>query len=226
MKFVIFDIDGTLTDTKGVDDKCFIKAFYNIFKIDITNENWAKLKNVTDWGITEEIINRECGRKLDSKELNAMMTEHVRLLKLAKEEDPSQFEIIKNANTFLKTMLAHSEYQVGIATGACEQSAVLKLEPFDLDLDKIAFSNSDKYKSREEITEDVIDQLSTTYEEPDEVIYLGDGAWDYKTCQNLGVKFIGIDYNQDGKLKALGAKNIFRDFEDAKGIEEIISNGL
>ena len=226
MKFVIFDIDGTLTNTKDVDDKCFIEAFYNTFQIDIKNENWANLKDVTDWGITEEIIIRECGRKPDRKELNSMLTEHVRLLKLAKEEDPSQFEIIKNANAFLKAMLAESDYKVGIATGACEKSAVLKLKPFNLDLDKIAFSNSNKYKSREEITKDVINQLAIKQRNPDEVIYLGDGAWDYTTCQNLGIRFIGIDYNQDGKLKALGAKNVFKDFEDVKAIKEIISNGL
>ncbi|MGB0840605.1 MAG: hypothetical protein ACPGXL_10715, partial [Chitinophagales bacterium] len=58
MKFVIFDIDGTLADTKTVEDKCFIAAFYQTFGIDLSHQKWEDLKNVTDWGITEEIIER------------------------------------------------------------------------------------------------------------------------------------------------------------------------
>ncbi len=50
MRYVIFDIDGTLTDTKAVDDKCFIKAFDQTFGIDISNQKWEDLQHVTDWG--------------------------------------------------------------------------------------------------------------------------------------------------------------------------------
>ena len=64
MKFVIFDIDGTLTDTKKVEDKCFMKAFKQAFGIDITSQKWEDLQHVTDWGITEEIIQREWNRTL------------------------------------------------------------------------------------------------------------------------------------------------------------------
>ena len=39
MKFVIFDIDGTLTDTKKVDDKCFISAFEKTFQIEQRSYN-------------------------------------------------------------------------------------------------------------------------------------------------------------------------------------------
>ena len=56
MTAIIFDIDGTLSNTTKVDDKCFIKAFKIVFGIDISNQNWSELTNVTDWGITEEII--------------------------------------------------------------------------------------------------------------------------------------------------------------------------
>lgn len=53
MTAIVFDIDGTLTNTRKVDDKCFIKAFKNTFEIDISNQNWSEFTNVTDWGITE-----------------------------------------------------------------------------------------------------------------------------------------------------------------------------
>ncbi len=45
-----------------------------------------------------------------------------------------------------------------------------------------------------------------------EIIYFGDGLWDYKTCKNLGIRFIGIDYMNNGKLRNAGANQVFRDF--------------
>jgi len=63
MKYIIFDIDGTLTNTKKVDDECFINAFEQTFDINIEQVNWEDIANVTDWGITEEIILREKGGK-------------------------------------------------------------------------------------------------------------------------------------------------------------------
>jgi beta-phosphoglucomutase-like phosphatase (HAD superfamily) len=59
---IIFDIDGTLADTKAVDDKCFIQAFMETFQIDLQHQNWAALENVTDWGITEEVIQTNLNR--------------------------------------------------------------------------------------------------------------------------------------------------------------------
>lgn len=225
MKFIIFDIDGTLTNTKGIDDHCFITSFKNVFDLDIRNEDWSKLKNVTDWGITEEIILREFSRQPTTEEFDLMLNEHVCQLTEAKSTDPDQFAIVEEADDFLEIMRQHPDFAVGIATGAWEKSARLKLGSFELDFDEIAFSNSSKFKSRDEITNDVIAQLSTKNGEPEEVIYFGDGEWDLRTCQKLGIRFIGIDCNTDGKLKALGVENIFKDYLDQDSIISIIKNG-
>ena len=56
MKYIIFDIDGTLTDTTDIDDKCYIESFENLFNVSIKEIKWSQLKNVTDWGIAEELI--------------------------------------------------------------------------------------------------------------------------------------------------------------------------
>ena len=53
---------------------------------------------------------------------------------------------------------------------------------------------------------------------PEQIVYFGDGEWDYKTCQNLGITFIGIDIENDGKLSKLGANTVFRDYSHCKDI--------
>ena len=218
MKFIIFDIDGTLTNTKAIDDRCFICSFYNVFKVDISNEDWSKIKHVTDWGITDEIVRRELDRNVTQVDLDNMLEEHVRLLTEAKLTDPNQFDIVAHADDFIAHLFSQDDIKVGIATGAWERSAELKLSPFDIDLDKMAFSNSNNFISRSKITKDVINQLSSRYGQPDEVIYFGDGEWDYKTCQHLGIRFIGIDCNEDGKLKALGVQDVFVDYSEQETI--------
>ncbi len=36
-----FDIDRTLTDTKNIDDKCFIAAFQDEFNVVLKNTEWS-----------------------------------------------------------------------------------------------------------------------------------------------------------------------------------------
>jgi hypothetical protein len=46
----------------------------------------------------------------------------------------------------------------------------------------------------------------------DNIIYFGDGVWDYKTTSELKIEFIGVDITNDKKLEKLGVKNILNDF--------------
>jgi len=39
MNLVVFDLDGTLTDTNAVDDECFVQALRIAFKIGDVNTN-------------------------------------------------------------------------------------------------------------------------------------------------------------------------------------------
>lgn len=213
MKFIIFDIDGTLTQTKKVDDKCFMKAFEQTFGIDIWNEKWEKLKHVTDWGITEEIIHREWNRFPRQAEYNLMVSNFVSNLNSEYLEDPLQFKEVSGASNFFSELREKKNIELGIATGAWEKSANLKLDIVGIDIEGICFSNSNLFKSREAITEDVIDQLKSKYQKtPERIIYFGDGEWDFKTCINLGIDFIGIDVEKNGKLNNLGAKTVFNDY--------------
>jgi len=223
MKLIIFDIDGTLTNTKAVDDKCFINAFDTIFGVDLTEEDWGALKHVTDWGMTEEIILREYNRLPTPTEYQQMLERHVNNLKEAKAKDPSQFQAIKGAVAFFNHIRLQTNWQVGIATGAWEQSALLKLNAIGISTNGIAFSNSDYHKSREAITQHTIEQMSKqTTNGVEEIIYFGDGVWDYKTCQNLGITFIGIDVYNDDKLRSIGATQVFRDYTQPEQIMEVL----
>lgn len=227
MKFIIFDIDGTLTDTKRVEDKCFMEAFEKTFRIDIWNQKWENLQNVTDWGITEEIIWQEWNRKPKKEEYELMYSTFMENLKAERIKNKSQFSEVSGARSFFYRLKEIDEFRLGIATGSWEKSAILKLETIGITLDEICFSNSNCHKTREAIIKDVIKQLSKKNQKiPERIIYFGDGDWDYKTCQNLGIDFIGIDIKNNGKLSRLGAKKIFRDYINSEKILNALQENI
>lgn len=215
MTLIIFDIDGTLTDTTMVDNKCFTKAFLNTFGINILNQDWSTFENVTDWGITEEIILKDWKRIPTDTEYAKMELEFVELLYNEIQNDHSQFKEIKGASSFIEMLKQKEDITIGFATGGWEKSANLKLKAISLDYGEFAFSSSSKFKKREAIITDAIEQsVSKALKPVERIIYFGDGIWDFNTCEKLGIEFIGIDSNNNGKLGEIGAKNIFRDFAD------------
>ncbi|MBR9855445.1 MAG: HAD family hydrolase [Algicola sp.] len=223
MTATIFDIDGTLTETTQVDDKCFVLAFTKVFGIDISNQDWSEYENVTDWGITEEIISKKWNRKPIKAEFEKMELEFVKLLKKELQENKVQFKEINGATNFIGHLNKKTDKVIGIATGGWERPATLKLNAIGIEPVRFAFSNSSRFKEREKILSDTISQIIEIADKPIErIIYFGDGIWDFLTCQKLGIDFIGIDYKENGKLKKIGAKNIFKDYEQP----ELINNFL
>ncbi|MFK7809112.1 MAG: HAD family hydrolase [Saprospiraceae bacterium] len=216
---IIFDIDGTLADTKAVDDKCFVQAFQETFQIDLQNQDWAALKNVTDHGITAEIIQTNYNRSPTSAELAQMKDRLIELLESELRNDHLQFQPVKGAIDFFSYLKEETNHPLGIATGAWEESAVIKLGGIGLDFSNIAFANSNHHITRAGITRYALQQIKKQRPDAtDDIIYFGDGAWDYKTCKELGIRFIGIDVLEDGKLRDLGAETVFSDFRDIQQI--------
>lgn len=62
MKLVIFDIDGTLTRTSGVDDACFIPTLAEFFGTTDFDTDWSRYPHVTDSGILDRLSRRFRGR--------------------------------------------------------------------------------------------------------------------------------------------------------------------
>jgi len=214
MTGIIFDIDGTLTNTTKVDDRCFIKAFNIVFGIDISNQNWSELKNITDWGITEEIILKHWERIPSEKEYENMISEFVALLHSEINKDKSQFQEVEGATKFIEFLRKKSNVTIGIATGGWAKSAELKLKSIEIDPKDFVFSNSNHFKTRENILSKTIKELKeNTQNKIDRIIYFGDGTWDFLTCQNLNIDFVGIDIFENNKLKKMGAQIIFNNFE-------------
>lgn len=217
MTAIIFDIDGTLTNTTKVNDKCFIQAFKSTFDIDISSYNWSSFKDVTDLGISEAIIYKNWRRKPSKQDLKKLEGNFIQLLKNELVKDKTQFDEIKGARAFIDRLIKRNDTLVGIVSGAWERSATLKLNAIGIEPSEFAFSNSSRFQRREAILTDTISQLfKMTHKPIDKIIYFGDETWDFLTCLKLRIEFIGIDPAENGKLKKIGVKTIFKDYSQAE----------
>ena len=219
MKLIIFDIDGTLTDTKKVDDVCFIYAFEKVFGIDIVNMDWSEFTTVTDWGIVRDIVLKETNKNLSVADHEQMKSIFFAKLLVEKKKNPSLFKEIPGALDFYNLIKNKPHYQVGIATGCWKESGVIKLKAIGIDSSDVAYANSDDFITREEIVLHTIAQAEEMNKGKfSEIIYFGDGVWDFNTCKNIGIRFVGIDIKNDGILKELGTQTVFTDFLNVKAI--------
>lgn len=50
MKLVIFDIDGTLTQTNRVDSGCFVEVVKEVLGVEDFETDWSQYQYVTDRG--------------------------------------------------------------------------------------------------------------------------------------------------------------------------------
>jgi len=224
MKFIIFDIDGTLSNTTKVDDDCYLAAYQETFQVDINDHHCGDFKHVTDWGITKELTERKLNRVPTSEEYELMIKNFERQLAITKSQHPEWFMEIPGAKVIFEYLLTQPKYGVGLATGCWEISARFKLNAIGIQLPKgIAFAHSNHQISREGITNHAISMLKQQYtESPEAIVYLGDGMWDLHTCNNLGIPLIGIDVSGNGKLKTHGVDIVLRDYLDREAVLEAI----
>ena len=80
MKLVVFDIDGTLTQTMAVTDALFAKAVSEELRTQVS-EDWSSYPHVTDSGILEHVFLNHCGRKPQNGEIRSVRNRYLDLLR-------------------------------------------------------------------------------------------------------------------------------------------------
>jgi|SRR6266516_6560523 len=213
MQLVIFDIDGTLTQTTTADEECFVRSLAEVSGIHDVETDWSRYQHTTDSGIFNEIHEVRFGRPPSSIETSRFRQHFVGLLAQASSEAP--FVAIKGAPGLLSRLARSAEHRAALATGAWRDSARLKMASAGLHYDDYPAASSDDAFDRESIIRLSIQRASERYGDLVRTVYVGDGVWDARACHCVGIPFIGIA--TDGRATRLseeGAVSVFPDFSD------------
>lgn len=216
MKLILFDIDGTILDSVNADDSCFIQTFNELYKIDLSNTDWNDFSNVTDAGLTIEIFAKWLDREPKKEEIENIKAYFKNLL----EDHIQQFTVIEKSLSFIELASMQTDFEVGFATGGWKETAELKCNSIGLDLNNYIFKSSNDHYNRDKIIEFVIKEALEKYnvKEFESITYFGDGLWDFKTTQTLGIDFIGVDVKNNRKLINLGVEKVIENFTDSEKI--------
>jgi len=217
MKLAIFDIDGTLTETNEVDDKCFVDAFADSHQITEIETDWTKYTHITDSGLVSEIFNQKLGRSPNEEDFLIFKNCFIKNLNDYAFKEETLFAEVPSAKTMLETFSLEKDWVIALATGSFYDSAKLKLEKAKIDIKDFTIASADDAISREEILQMAIEKSLEKYglKKFEKIVSIGDGVWDVRTAKNLRLDFIGIASGKRAEaLRDEGANYIIKDFRD------------
>jgi phosphoglycolate phosphatase-like HAD superfamily hydrolase len=209
MRLVIFDIDGTLTQTMKADTECFVRScgFADV------DTDWSRYKHATDSGVFHEIYEAHAGRSPSPIEISQFREHFVSLLAQASSEVP--FAPVTGAWLLLSRLASSAGHRVALATGAWRDSARLKMASAGLCYDEYPAASSDDALDRESIIRLSMRRAAERYGGFSDTVYVGDGVWDARACRSVGIPFIGVATDgRAARLAAEGAVCVFSDFSD------------
>ena len=225
MQLVVFDLDGTLTRTTRVDERCFVAALREELGIVEVDSDWAQYTYSTDSGISAEIFQKRLGRAPTHAELRRLEQRFVRLLAAAFESDPASCTAVAGASAALRRLRTDPQWRVALATGSWRASATLKLATAGLDLGGVPAAFADDNVRREDII--ALARARARERAPggefSRVVYVGDAPWDVRAARRLNIPFVGIaGARAAARLRAEGAGAILRDFSEVEQLIEAL----
>lgn len=214
MHLVIFDIDGTLTETMKVDEECFVRSLDDVCGFRDVDTDWLRYKHATDSGIFHEIHEARTGRPPSAVEVSRFRQHFVALLSQA--SSGSAIAPIPGAPQLLAGLAGSAEHPVSLATGGWRDSARLKMASAGMCFDDHPAASADDALDRESIMKLSIQRAVERYGGPFAcTVYVGDAVWDARACRVLGIPFIGRGSGvRAARLASEGAIRVFQDFSD------------
>lgn len=214
MRLIVFDIDGTVTDTNEVDANCFVEALATLYGITTIDGDWEKFPHATDSCIFGEIFREHHGREASASDVERFREFFLGLMRQAEERDP--IRVIPGATEAVLRLANLPGYQVAFATGCWKSSARWKLGGARLELERYPHATADDAPAREAIMLTAINRAKAQAAKPiDGVVYVGDAAWDARACKKMGLPLLGIGQGpQAERLRALGVEHVLPDYRD------------
>jgi phosphoglycolate phosphatase-like HAD superfamily hydrolase len=190
---VMFDIDGTLVDSVGLDGALYAQAVREVLGVTV-DETWMSYKNVTDSGVLEEVLAAcQLGRPVEEAR-TAVKRRFVELMRDYLARNPSAIREVAGAREFLITLCSMPAVRVAVATGGWRETAALKLRGIGLRIEDLTIATASDGVERTRIMA-LAEQRAMLGAVPCRRTYFGDGAWDKRASAELGYDFVGIGRN-------------------------------
>ncbi len=203
----IFDVDGTIIDSQGVEGECYAAAIAAVSGHEIPTDDWARFAEPTSSGIVRELL---AGHPRSAAMEDEIRQDFVRRLHEAQPRFPAEFSGIRGIASFFEA-LRRAGISIAIATGGFRDEAAFKLQCGGWRLDDFPHATSSDTPRRRDI---IALAASRAGVDLAAAVYIADGPWDVTASEALGVPMIGVGRRIE-RLRALGVRYVFRDYTDS-----------
>jgi phosphoglycolate phosphatase-like HAD superfamily hydrolase len=202
---IIFDVDGTLLGGEPADQVSFEAAFKEAAGFALTPAFFESIEEITAQAIIHQALDNHSIEKKKAIE-SAVRCGYLKRLSEAHANDPLTF-IPTTGSISLLEDLKRKKIPVAIATGDWFETITFKLAAARIAFEDVPMATSSDRYSRADIIALAATKAGATL---DGAIYVGDGPWDFRASQKLGISFIGVGSKPE-KLSQAGAKHIVPD---------------
>jgi FMN phosphatase YigB (HAD superfamily) len=199
MRAAIFDIDGTLLDSYGIDNSMYADAVRTALGSVVIRDTWDKYARVTDTGVLADICS-DNALVYDVSVSRAVMNVYLGFLR-SHTEAKGPYREIPGALQYLTDLRSRLDVRVAYATGGWRATAEHKLTSAGFPLVGIPLASADDYQDRAQIMLHALNQLEGPFTS---VTYFGDGLWDRVAAAQLGWEFVAVGPKLGG-LSEFGA---------------------
>jgi phosphoglycolate phosphatase-like HAD superfamily hydrolase len=186
----MFDIDGTLVDSWGFDNRDYADAIRSVLEVEV-DDTWRSYRHVTDGGILEELL---ASKSFDRPiaELGAEVKRRFMATVYARfAHDPAPVREIPGAKALIELLATLPGVRVAIATGGWAESARLKLAAIGIDADALPHATSSDRIERSRIMQ-LAEERALGGAPWTTRTYFGDGDWDKRASAELGYRFVAV----------------------------------
>ena len=219
MNLVLFDIDGTLTQSFEYDREVFSLALADVIGSAYIDTDLDAYLATTSAGVTREAFQRSLGRGPRPEEFEEAERRVLWHLEKRYRESPRAFVEVPGATRCVAQLRKLDGAVVAIATGCWRREAMFKLQSSGFRPDGIPLATSDDDEARQRIMEISVKRALVFYgcSRFDRIVSIGDGLWDLQAARALGYGFIGIGARLQA-LREAGARHVHRDYLEAGAV--------
>ena len=220
MRLAVFDLDGTLADTRAIEDRCYERAVCDALGLAALDPDWGRYRHVSDTGIASEAHEAAFGAPASAATLERAAARFLELLTAAWAASPHEIVAVPGAAALLAALPRHG-WAVAVATGGWRRSARFKLGAAGLPLDDLPLASAEDGPARVDIVRAAIGRAAQRHGCPsfDRVVSVGDGPWDVSTAAALRLPFLGVASGaRAARLRDAGATAVIDDFSRLRDV--------
>lgn len=192
MKYLLFDIDGTLIHSGGAGARALNRAFKSLYNVDgamdVINPHGQ-----TDIAIVEEIFLKKLGRKPESSEVNNVLEHYIDFLR-EEVEKAEKYRVLPFVKETLENLVKRQrDFLMGLATGNIEKGARIKLERAGLNKYFPFGGFGSDHRERWRIVQIAVERgVKYSGVEPQEVYVIGDTPLDIEAGKKAGYRTVAV----------------------------------